>query len=171
MNLSREQFDYYTRISALGEGNATARYASVSENCSVSWTECFKVYDDVENFDKDCEDPIAGRITGNIMDINNIQYDSEFVLVVDDEEFVSEPIVGMLRHLGFQAESVKNGYDADSDITQTIRKRIEISIREECNLGVSVGYAQFSDGLSSDGFLTEADNRLYEAKAKKKEEK
>ncbi len=61
--------------------------------------------------------------------------------------------------------------DADSDITQAIRKRIEISIREECNLGVSVGYAQFSDGLSSDGFLTEADNRLYEAKAKKKEEK
>jgi len=69
MNLTREQFDYYTRISALGEGNATVRYASVSEDGSVSWTECFRVYDDVENFDKDCEDPITGRITGNIMEI------------------------------------------------------------------------------------------------------
>jgi len=46
------------------------------------------------------------------LDINNIEYNSEFVLVVDDEEFVSESIVGMLRHLGFQAESVNNGYDA-----------------------------------------------------------
>ena len=289
------------------------------------------------------------------MDINNIEYNSEFVLVVDDEEFVSEPIVGMLRHLGFQAESVNNGYDAlkalkekpytflltdikmpdmngleliqrmkdeyphvstiamtgyseeysyvdvinsgasdfinkpfsieeleakirrtiiernikqelrrrsitdsltglynqghfytrlreevmraerqkhplglmfldlddfkqyndtnghlegdkllqkvgsvintnirqgvdssyryggdefaiilidaDSDITQTIRKRIKISIQEERNLDVSVGYTQFSHGLSPDGFLTEADNRLYEAKARKTEKK
>jgi len=61
--------------------------------------------------------------------------------------------------------------DADSGITQTIRKRIEISINEECNLGVSVGYAQFSHGLSPDGFLTEADNRLYESKARKTEKK
>jgi len=289
------------------------------------------------------------------LDINNIEYDNEFVLVVDDEEFVSEPIVGMLRHLGFQAESVRNGYDAlkalkekaytflltdikmpgmngleliqrtrdqypqvstitmtgfykeysyvdvvnsgasdfinkpfgieeleakirrtiiernlkqelrrlsitdsltglynqrhfytrlreevlraerqkhplalifldldnfkqyndthghlggdkllqkvgsiintnirqgvdsgyryggdefaiilidaDSDITQTIRERIETSIREECNLGVSTGYAQFSQGLSSEGFLTQADDRLYKAKARKKEER
>ena len=46
------------------------------------------------------------------MDINNINYDSEFVLVADDEEFVSEPIVEMLRHFGFQAKSVNNGNDA-----------------------------------------------------------
>ena len=289
------------------------------------------------------------------MDINNIEYDNEFVLVVDDEEFVSEPIVGMLKHLGFQAESVNNGYEAlkalkekpctflltdikmpgmngleliqrtkdehpqvttiamtgyymdyswvdvvnsgasdfinkpfgieeleakirrviternlkqelrrlsitdsltglynqrhfyarlrdeiiraerqkhplalifldlddfkqyndtrghlagdkllqkvgsiintkirqgvDSiyryggdefaiilietglDITKTIRERIETSIREECNLGVSTGYAQFSQGLSSEGFLTQADDRLYKAKARKKEER
>ena len=59
--------------------------------------------------------------------------------------------------------------DADSDITQAIRKRIETSIREECNLGVSAGYAQFSDGLSPEEFMTEADNRLYEAKAQKTE--
>ena len=57
--------------------------------------------------------------------------------------------------------------DADSDITQTIRKRIETSLREECNLGVSVGCAQFSDGLSPEEFMREADNRLYEAKARK----
>jgi len=61
--------------------------------------------------------------------------------------------------------------DADSDITQTIRERIETSIREECNLGVSTGYAQFSQGLSSEGFLTQADDRLYKAKARKTEKK
>jgi diguanylate cyclase (GGDEF)-like protein len=57
--------------------------------------------------------------------------------------------------------------DADSEIAQTIRKRIVKSIREECNLGVSVGYAQFSHGLSPEAFLSEADDRLYEAKARK----
>jgi diguanylate cyclase (GGDEF)-like protein len=57
--------------------------------------------------------------------------------------------------------------DADSEIAQTIRKRIESSIREECNLGVSVGFAQFSHGLSPEAFLSEADKHLYEAKAKK----
>ena len=289
------------------------------------------------------------------MDINNIEYDNEFVLVVDDEEFVSEPIVEMLKHLGFQAESVNNGYEAlkalkekpctflltdikmpgmngleliqrtkdeypqvttiamtgyymdyswvdvvnsgasdfinkpfgieeleakirrviternlkqelrrlsitdsltglynqrhfyarlrdeiiraerqkhplalifldlddfkqyndtrghlagdkllqkvgsiintkirqgvdsiyryggdefaiilietDLDITKTIRERIETSIREECNLGVSIGYAQLSHGLSPEEFMREADNRLYEAKARKTEKK
>ena len=53
------------------------------------------------------------------MDINDIEYDSEFVLVVDDEEFVSGPIVEMLRHLGFQAESVNNGYDALKALKET----------------------------------------------------
>lgn len=46
------------------------------------------------------------------MDYNNIKYGNEFILVVDDEEFVSKPNVEMLRHLGFQAESESNGYDA-----------------------------------------------------------
>jgi diguanylate cyclase (GGDEF)-like protein len=58
--------------------------------------------------------------------------------------------------------------DADAEIAQTIRKRIETSIREECNLGVSMGYAQFLHGMSPEAFLAEADDRLYEAKANKK---
>lgn len=58
--------------------------------------------------------------------------------------------------------------DADAEIAQTIRKRIETSIREECNLGVSMGYAQFLHGMSPEAFLAEADDRLYEAKASKK---
>ena len=61
--------------------------------------------------------------------------------------------------------------DGDSAITQAIRKRIETSIREECNLGVSVGYAQFSNGLGPKAFLTEADNRLYQAKSRKNGER
>jgi len=50
--------------------------------------------------------------------------------------------------------------DASAGITEAIRNRIEISIQEECNLGVGVGCAQFSHGLSPDGFLTKADDRL-----------
>jgi len=57
--------------------------------------------------------------------------------------------------------------DTESGITQAIRKRIETSIRQDCHLGVSVGYAQFSHGISSEKFLRKADNRLYEAKAKR----
>ncbi len=59
--------------------------------------------------------------------------------------------------------------DADENITQTIRKRIETFIIKECNLGVSVGYAQFSPGLSPEKFLAKADDRLYKAKAMKTE--
>ena len=57
--------------------------------------------------------------------------------------------------------------DADPGITEAIRNRIETSIREECNLGISVGYAQLSHGLSPQAFLAEVDNRLYGAKADK----
>lgn len=46
------------------------------------------------------------------MDFNDIKYADEFVLVVDDDVFVSTPNVEMLKHLGFQAESANNGYDA-----------------------------------------------------------
>ena len=59
--------------------------------------------------------------------------------------------------------------DADSDITQTVQKRIKASMLEECNLGISVGYAQYSHGLSPEEFMAEVDDRLYEAKAKKTE--
>ncbi|MEA3232468.1 MAG: diguanylate cyclase [Thermodesulfobacteriota bacterium] len=61
--------------------------------------------------------------------------------------------------------------ETDLEITQTIRKRIETSIREACKLGVSVGYAQFSHGLSPEEFMKEADDCLYTAKARKTKKK
>ncbi len=46
------------------------------------------------------------------MSINKDDYGKELVLVVDDEKFVSQPIVGMLNHLGFKAESTDSGEKA-----------------------------------------------------------
>jgi len=46
------------------------------------------------------------------MDKENINYGDEFILVVDDEDTVSETIVAMLKRLGFKADSVANGEEA-----------------------------------------------------------
>ena len=46
------------------------------------------------------------------MDIENINYSDEFVLVVDDEEFVREPIVAMLERLDFNADARGTGQEA-----------------------------------------------------------
>lgn len=57
--------------------------------------------------------------------------------------------------------------DANAKIAATIRKRIEKSIGEECSLGVSFGYAQFSKGMTHESLLAKADKSLYAAKAQK----
>ena len=57
------------------------------------------------------------------------------------------------------------------DITEVTRKRIKTSVQEAYNPGVSVGYAQFSPGLSPEEFVKEADDRLGAAKAGKTEKK
>jgi two-component system cell cycle response regulator len=46
------------------------------------------------------------------MDTENINYRDERVLVADDEESVREPLVEMLKHLGFQADSATNGKES-----------------------------------------------------------
>ncbi|MCF8144368.1 MAG: diguanylate cyclase [Deltaproteobacteria bacterium] len=46
------------------------------------------------------------------METDNICYGDEAVLVVDDEEFVREPIVAMLERLGFKAEAERSGEEA-----------------------------------------------------------
>jgi diguanylate cyclase (GGDEF)-like protein len=43
---------------------------------------------------------------------NDISYKNEHVLVVDDEEIVREPIVAMLLHLGFKADTAGSGDEA-----------------------------------------------------------
>lgn len=48
------------------------------------------------------------------MSINNndISYENEHVLVVDDEDIVREPITAMLQHLGFKVDSAGSGNEA-----------------------------------------------------------
>jgi len=46
------------------------------------------------------------------MDIDDINYSDEFVLVVDDEDYIREPIVEMLRRMGFRVDSAANGKHA-----------------------------------------------------------
>jgi two-component system cell cycle response regulator len=46
------------------------------------------------------------------MGTEKINYNDERVLVVDDEESVRGPLVEMLRHLGFQADSAANGKES-----------------------------------------------------------
>ena len=52
------------------------------------------------------------------METENINYGDELVLVVDDEESVREPVVAMLEHLGFKADSAVNGEEALEMLTQ-----------------------------------------------------
>jgi two-component system cell cycle response regulator len=46
------------------------------------------------------------------MDTENINYRDERVLVADDEESVRGPLVEMLKHLGFQADSAASGKES-----------------------------------------------------------
>jgi len=46
------------------------------------------------------------------METENIRYSDEAVLVVDDEEFVREPIVAMLERLGFKGDAERSGEEA-----------------------------------------------------------
>ena len=52
------------------------------------------------------------------MKTEDINYSDEFILVADDEESVREPVVAMLEHLGFKADSAVNGEDALEMLTQ-----------------------------------------------------
>jgi len=42
----------------------------------------------------------------------DISYEDEYVLVVDDEDIVREPISAMLKHLGFKVDTAVNGNEA-----------------------------------------------------------
>lgn len=46
------------------------------------------------------------------METDTIRYSNEAILVVDDEEFVREPIVAMLERLGFKADAERSGEEA-----------------------------------------------------------
>lgn len=61
--------------------------------------------------------------------------------------------------------------DAESDIASVVGMRIEEGIKEECNLGVCMGYAYFSDGMTPEAFVDRADEQLYKIKGRKNNQK
>ncbi|MBK5100406.1 MAG: diguanylate cyclase [Desulfobacteraceae bacterium] len=58
--------------------------------------------------------------------------------------------------------------DADEDISLSIGERIGQGINQECNLSASMGFSNFSEGMTLEGFIGEADRRLYKSKAQRK---
>jgi len=54
--------------------------------------------------------------------------------------------------------------EAEKDIAQKIGVRIEKTIKERCNLTVSMGHASFSKGMTLEKLINEADIQLYKDK-------
>ena len=54
--------------------------------------------------------------------------------------------------------------EAEKDIAQKIGVRIEKTIKERCNLTVSMGYASFSKGMTLEEIINESDIQLYKNK-------
>jgi len=61
--------------------------------------------------------------------------------------------------------------DAGEDISHTIGRRIGNGIKDECSLTASMGFASFLEGMTLEGFIAEADRRLYQAKGQRKSNK
>jgi diguanylate cyclase (GGDEF)-like protein len=60
--------------------------------------------------------------------------------------------------------------NADKDICKNIEKRIAKAFYDECQEGVSMGYAIFNETMSPEAFVAEADRHLYRLKGEKKKE-
>jgi len=61
--------------------------------------------------------------------------------------------------------------NADKEICKNIEKRIEKAFKEECNEGVSMGYAIFDKNITPEAFVAEADKHLYRLKGEKNKKK
>ena len=57
-------------------------------------------------------DKLPYQIGFEPVELEKQDFAKEWVLVVDDETFVSQPIIGMLQHLGFNADSTDSGENA-----------------------------------------------------------
>jgi two-component system cell cycle response regulator len=57
--------------------------------------------------------------------------------------------------------------NADKEICKNIGKRIAKAFKEECNEGVSMGYAIFDKSITPEAFVAEADKHLYRLKGEK----
>jgi diguanylate cyclase (GGDEF)-like protein len=54
--------------------------------------------------------------------------------------------------------------DAERDIVLEIGTRIEKTIKDTCNLTVSMGYSNFSKRMNLEEFVNKADKELYKSK-------
>jgi len=59
--------------------------------------------------------------------------------------------------------------DAERDIVLEIGTRIEKTIKDTCNLTVSMGFSNFSKGMNLEEFVSKADKELYKSKKVKKQ--
>ena len=58
--------------------------------------------------------------------------------------------------------------DADIAIARDIAERIEAAIEKECRASASIGYAHFSEGMTTEELVAKADQYLYKFKGIKK---
>lgn len=58
--------------------------------------------------------------------------------------------------------------DADEAICNAIGSRIEDTVRDQCNLGVSMGFANYLGGMTPEAFVGKADQELYKLKGARK---
>ena len=52
------------------------------------------------------------------------------------------------------------------NVAKEIGKRVQISLKEKCNITASIGYKKFSEKMSDKELVAEADKNLYRAKTK-----
>ena len=58
--------------------------------------------------------------------------------------------------------------DADDNICKGIGSRIENAIQDQCDLGVTIGFADFSEGMAPESLVAKADQELYGFKGERK---
>ena len=57
--------------------------------------------------------------------------------------------------------------DADTTVAQEIGRRIESGLRERLGISASIGFCQFSSGMTVEEFINNADKDLYKSKAER----
>jgi two-component system, cell cycle response regulator len=114
-----------------------------------------------------------------LLDLNNFKtYNDSYGHLEGDEvlKSVGKIIMSCIR------EGVDSGYryggdefaiiliDADIDITQDISLRIEKAFEDKGKVTVSIGYAIFSNGMTTTDLVLAADKELYRSKQKTKKD-
>jgi len=58
--------------------------------------------------------------------------------------------------------------DADNNVAQEIGRRIDAGLRNRLGISASMGFSQFSEGMSAETFVNKADKELYKSKGNKR---